>query len=301
MKLSIKILILFVVCVIIAVYYMRRTKTVYLVWRNLRPGTKSNGFGDKIRSAISTYQYCIDNNIRMVVDGTEDICGKFLKHVKSNEFHTIKDKEVNHIECPNSAEFCGFEDKLNKMLQTNDSVYISTNKCPKNDDCISFKPNILSKADKEFAKYLCEPQDFLKVEVEKTIQSLPANYGIQHFRFSDKVFDKDIDEHDPTFMDFFNILRNNYKRTDILLSNSTNFKRYAKQMLNIKTIDCDGEFCKVGHIGISQDPESVKTSFIEFYVITRAKYVRTTSKYDWVSNFIKWPCLVYDVPLIEHK
>jgi hypothetical protein len=187
------------------------------------------------------------------------------------------------------------------MFKHTNSLYIYTNKCPKNDDCITYKPNILSKQDKEFAKYLCEPQDFLRLEVEKTIQSLPVNYGIQHFRFLDTVFDKDIVERDPIFMKYFSILRNSYKRTDVLLSNSTNFKRYAKRMLNIKTIDCDGDLCAVGHIGNSQDPESVKTSFIEFYVITRAKYVRATSNYDWVSNFIKWPCLIYDVPIFVNK
>ena len=82
--------------------------------------------------------------------------------------------------------------------------------------------------------------------------------------------------------------------TDVLMSNSQNFKDYAKHMLEIHTIDAPG---KIGHIGNSTDYESVKFSFIEFYIITTAAYVKTTSSYDWVSNFIKWPCLVYDVPL----
>ena len=191
-------------------YYMRNTKTIYLVWRNLRPGGRSNGFGDKIRSAISTYQYCKDNSIRLVVDGTEDICGRFLKHVNSNE--VLQDKDVTVIECPNSAEDCHFEEQLNRMFKHTNSLYIYTNKCPKNDDCITYKPNILSKQDKEFAKYLCEPQDFLRLDVEKTIQSLPVNYGIQHFRFLDTVFDKDIDERDPIFMKYFSI--STYTRVD---------------------------------------------------------------------------------------
>ena len=304
MKLSIQVglaAILGIAVVVLAVMYFSKKKTVYLVWQNLRAGAKSNGFGDKIRAAIATYQYCRGRNIRLVIDGTEDICGKFLNNVKSSEYDTIRHEPITNIDCPNSSEYCGFDEKLDAMLAHKDAIFIYTNKCPKGDDCVSYKPNVLSKQEKEFAKFLCEPQDFLRDEIDRTIQTLPENYGIQHFRFSDKVFDKDIDEHDPMFIQFFNTLKNTYKRTDVLLSNSTNFKRYAKQMLNIKTIDCDGDECTVGHIGNSQDMESVKMSFIEFYVITKAKYVKTVSKYDWVSNFIKWPCVIYDIPLTENK
>ena len=80
-----------------------------------------------------------------------------------------------------------------------------------------------------------------------------------------------------------------------------NFKKYAKYKLNIKTVDCDGKLCKIEHIGKSTDYESVKSSFIEFYIISKAKYIKTISDYDWVSNFIKWPSLIYDVPLEIHK
>jgi hypothetical protein len=87
----------------------------------------------------------------------------------------------------------------------------------------------------------------------------------------------------------------------VLLSNSTNFKQYAKDMLNIKTVECNGGECKVEHIGQSDNYESVKSSFIEFYIISTAKYVKTLSTYGWVSNFIKWPSLIYDIPLEVHK
>lgn len=278
-----------------------RNKTIYLVWKNLIDKSKSNGFGDKIRSAIATYQFCRENNVRFVLDGTDDICGKFLKNITTNEYPLIKNKKVEHIECPNNSKSCNFEYKINKKLDKTSVIFISTNKCPNNDDCISYKKNILSRDDKLFARYICEPRVFLKEEVITKIKTLPRDYGIQHFRFNDTVFEKDIDENNSTFISFFNILESTYKPTDVLLSNSLNFKRYAKYKLNIKTVDCDGELCKIEHIGKSTDYESVKSSFIEFYIISKAKYIKTISDYDWVSNFIKWPSLIYDVPLEIHK
>jgi len=289
------------ICILLIYNSIYKNKTIYLVWRNLINKSNSNGFGDKLRSAIATYQFSRENNIRFVLDGTDDICGKFLKNITTYDYFLIKNKKVEHIECPNNSESCDFGSKINKKLNKSSVIFISTNKCPNNDDCISYKKNILSNDDKLFAKYICEPRNFLKEEIENKLKTLPKNYGIQHFRFNDSVFDNDIDVNDSKFISFYNILESTYKPTDVLLSNSLNFKRYAKNKLNIKTVDCDGKLCKIEHIGKSTDYESVKSSFIEFYIISKAKYIKTKSDYDWVSNFIKWPSLIYDVPLEIHK
>jgi hypothetical protein len=275
-------------------------KTLYLVWRS---GSASNGFGDKIRAVIATNQYCKKNNIRFVVDGTDDICAYFLKNIRSKkeDYDNIKDKEILVIGCDNINwnSDCNFEKRIEEEFVDKDNILIYTNKCPDGDDCVSYNPTILSEEDKEFAKHICEPTDDIKMEVDQTIKMLPKDYGILHFRFLDDIFSKDLDENDPIFIQFFNILKDNYSSTDILMSNSTNFKNYAKRNLEIKTIDCDGSECKVEHIGNSNDRESVKNSFIEFYIITNAKYIKTKSHYGWVSNFVKWPALIYDIPLQE--
>jgi hypothetical protein len=75
-------------------------KTVYLVWKNLKMQNLNaneeqlhrNGFGDKIRGALALHQFCVANKIPIIVDATEDICGRFLKNVKYNDF------EKNDIE-----------------------------------------------------------------------------------------------------------------------------------------------------------------------------------------------------------
>jgi hypothetical protein len=158
----------------------------------------------------------------------------------------------------------------------------------------------LSDDEKNFAKYICEPLDSLKIEIDEIIKELPENYGIQHFRFNDDVFSNDIEISNSTFIEYFNILKSNYKETDVLLSNSTNFKNFAKDNLNIKIINYKNNSSKISHIGFSDDYESVKNSFIDFFIVTKAKYIKSKSSYPWVSNFIKWPAIIYDINIEEN-
>ena len=259
-------------------------KTIYLIWRNLVSDETHHGFGDKLRGAITVYQYCKENGFQFSVDGTEDICGKFLKNVNSNSYNHIKDKHLILLTTEDSSDF---KNTISHELNNNNEIFIYTNISPTKE---------LSQEDKEFAKYISEPQDLLKTVVDEKINQLPQDYGIQHFRFSDDVFANDIQSHDSIFIEYFNILYANYQPTDILLSNSNNFKQYAKDKLGIKTIDCGDELCKVEHIGHSTDYESTKNSFIEYFIITKAKYIKGKSFYGGISNFVFWPSKIYDIP-----
>ena len=75
------------------------------------------------------------------------------------------------------------------------------------------------------------------------------------------------------------------------------YKKYAKQYLQIRTIECNHQECEVEHVATSNDYEKIKNSFVEFCIIANAKYIKTKSHYDWISNFAKWPALIYDIPL----
>jgi len=299
-------LIFTVVVAFTILYIYRKTfkntnaKTVYLVWQNLfNTDHQSSGFGDKIRGAIAINEFCRENNINFVVDGTDDISSKFLKNIKSSNYKTIKTKKLLSFPCDNNNNKC-FVDILNENLSKSDTLYIYTNKCPSKGTCETYSSDLLSHADKEFGRFLCEPTDSFKKDIDETLESLPLGYGIQHFRFNDKVFKNDIHVNDPEFIKYYNILQSTYKSSDVLLSNSNNFKHYAKNMLGIKTVDCDNEICKAGHTGNNNNYEDIKSTFIEFYVIANAKYGKTISSYPWVSNFVKWPALIYDVPLEIH-
>jgi len=298
------IIVIIFICIVVYRYSIIKEpleydKTVCLVWRNLTDKSYAHGLGDKVRGAIAINQYCRNNKMNFIIDGTDDICGKFLKNIHSDKYEIIRTKnDIKRCFHGDMKDCYSIIDKYD--FTKDDTMYIYTNECPKNDDCKTFNKDSISKEDKEFGKFICTPNDTFKNEIDTVIRSLPSGYGVQHFRFNDDVFNKDVSIEDSIFNEYYNILKNSYNPTDIILSNSNNFKQYANRMLGINVVKCEGVDCSIGHIGLSDSYEDIKPSFIEFYVIANARYIKTISVYPWVSNFVKWPALIYDVPLDVH-
>lgn len=262
-------------------------KTIYLVWRNKIENTDTDlGFGDKLRGSIFLYQYCKKHKINLKIDATHDICSDFLKNVVSPEYDiSIKDEPLTMLfDFMNKQEI---DKKINNGLKYKNTIHVFSNCIPteyfENDDI-------------EFAKFICEPKHELNIDINEKMRDLPSNFGIKHFRFDDKVFENDVDSNDNLFKKYFDILKSNYKSTDILFTNSNNFKEYAKKKLKIQTIDCNNELCKIEHIGMSTDKQAVKNSFIEFFIIAKSAYVKSFTCYVWPSNFVKWPAKMHNVP-----
>ena len=302
MKLSLKhIVLVLILCFFVTIFFLhsfsylyQRTKeafldtnyekTIYLIWRNKTENSTTNyGFGDKLRGAIFLHQYCKKNKINLKIDATDDICSDFLKNVVSDDYSAIKEKPT--ISLGDETKEDVYE-KIEKELHNNDTIYVFSNGWP--DD--------LDNDDISFGKFICEPKEFLNLEINEKIRDLPLHFGIQHFRFNDRIFENDVDSNDKLFSKYFDILKSSYKPTDVLFSNSNNFKKYAKEQLGIKTIDCNSAMCKIQHIGKSTDNESVKNSFIEFFIISRSSYVKSHTCYYWPSNFVHWPYKIYNIP-----
>jgi len=259
-------------------------KTIYLIWRNkIKDSNTNSGFGDKLRGAIFLYQYCKENNINLKIDATDDICSDYLKNIKSDNYEVIKNKPILNYKDQDKPQII---QKITDEISNTNTIYVFLNTWPNDlsDDC------------KEFAKYICKPTDSLKNDIQDKLNNIPDSYGIKHFRFNDDVFKNDLNESDKLFQKYFELLKSDYKESDILITNSNNFKQYSRDNLNIKTIDCDDELCKIEHIGESTNSESVKNSFIEFFIISKAKYIKSHTCYSWPSNFVNWPAKIYDIP-----
>jgi len=266
------------------------SKTIYLIWRNMSPipGNDAThaGFGDKVRGAIALYQYCRTNKVNLKIDIRQDTSHHVLK-LQSAEPKYEKNELLDI-----GGDLTHITNKLNDLLSDKKVIYCG---------CSGY-PDKLTEEDKSFAKYLLELTPKFQKEVDVIVGGLPIGYGIKHYRFKDDIFDKDgLDMSNETFALCFNHLKKTYKETDVLMTNSSSFKKYAIEQLKIKTIECDGsaEECKISHIGMNSDYKSSKFSYIEFFCICRASYIYTYSEYEWVSGFVQWPSNIFDIPISQ--
>lgn len=261
-------------------------KTIYLIWRNMMPVAGNDathaGFGDKIRGAIALYQYCRINSVNLKIDIRQDTSHYYLK------FPSIETKYNDNEFRDIGGDFTTATNTFNTLLSDKSDIYCG---------CSAY-PTEITNEDKSFAKYLLELTPEFKKEVDAIVESkLPNGYGIKHYRFKDELISQDMSN--EIFSLCFNNLKNTYKETDVLMTNSMSFKKYVMENLKIKIIDCSGsaEECNIAHIGTTRDFKSSKFSYIEFFCICRATYIDTYSEYGSTSGFVQWPATVFDIPI----
>jgi hypothetical protein len=263
-------------------------KTIYLIWRNMSPipGNDAThaGFGDKIRGAIALYQYCRINQVNLKIDIHQDTSQHYLN------FPSVETKYNDHELHDIGGDFTTMTNTLNELLTNQKKVYCGC----------SVYPGKLTNEDKVFAKHLLEPTPKFKKDIDARVATLPPSYGIKHYRFKDELEGQDISN--ETFFRCFNNLKSTLKETDVLMTNSSSFRKYAVENLKIKIVECkesEEETCNIAHIGMTPDYKSSKFSYIEFFCICRAKYIDSYSEYAWVSGFVQWPSSIFDIPISQ--
>lgn len=252
-------------------------KTVYIVWNDI---VNKQGLGDKIRGTIAIYQYCRSNNIKCIFDASLSGFGQFLKNSNSNNPNLNIDTEIVSVLNIYDDEFA-IKKLIDNELKNKDTAYVFCNLFPKTP---------LSSEDLEFLNYMMEPIDDLKYKVDNIKNELMDNYTIQHFRFKDGT-DPDINK----MIECYQLLEKTYKETDILMSNSIIFRNYILARKQIKTIKFDN--CKELHVGYNNSSDIIEFTLIEYYIITKSKFIHTYSEYGWVSAFIYYPSKFYNIPI----
>ena len=254
-------------------------KTICIVWRN-KKNENQRGFGDLMRGAIYVYQYCKKNNINFKIDASQDVCGDYL--INTNNIYY---NDTDNIIVANDNDYDNFDKNVNEAFQNTDIVFVFS----------SLINNEMDQDDKEFAKKLCEPTDSLRIDILEEIQKLPKDYGIQHMRFSDDIFLNNDTYNIERFEQILNKIRSTYKPTDVLITNSNNFKKYANEKINIQCIEY-GEKSKLTHIGYNTNSEDVKYSFIDLIIICNSKYINAYNENGGVTGFSYLPSQIYDIP-----
>lgn len=235
------------------------------------------GFGDNIRGLITILQIQKILKFDLEIDFSHHVFGNFFIHSGTN----LQSEYKQYMFCDehNRNDFLMHE--IMNVIEMN-NVTISTNSYP-----------ILEEIDKDIKTYLKKLFE-LKPEVNEYLMSkiskLPKEYNLFHYRLGDHVLIHNDEINNDVFLQNF---RKNIKENAVVISDSLSFKQcifdYYKNdvgvFLNTPT-----------HTNNNQ--QNIDT-LVDFFLITHAKTINSYSYYLWISNFVFWPSIVYDIPLFK--
>ena len=261
-------------------------KTIIQVWTqncsNLRRNNYDNywGIGDLIRGTIKLYQLSKKMNFQLIVNIKHHPISNFLKQTYI-EHEDLITQNINNILfiTPNNVE-----DYINNS--SDNIIYFLTN-----DLC---DENNISEDCKNFIKDILKPNDELYNNINSIIQSKEPHYEILHLRTGDVYIKEGLMEISNVNR-IYKIIDNNYKNSDFVMCDSSNFKyqlKHNRPKINILELD-------IGHIGYETDLNKIKNSLIEFFIITYSNKIKTFSVYGWISGYVYWISKIYNIELIS--
>jgi len=253
------------------------------------------GFGDNLRGLISVMQILNDLNKMqekiyiLHIDFSKSKISKFIKqHPTKNE--TESTDEFVRIYGDDKRYHLHIEHFL--LNTPAKCVTIHSNLMP---DMDNITPEI-----KKNIKELFVFQEYFYKKLDEYLQQLPEVYNLYHFRFGDSVLvTQNSDEND--IFSKLNIFQKEHSGDScLIISDSLVFKQkifdlYANKkvyvFLNRPTHTYDENTNEIDDMDV----------FIDFMFISKASNLYCYSNYSWISNFVLWTSMVYDVPLHNIK
>jgi hypothetical protein len=273
-----------------------------MVWLKTDSGMHPNGFiksyglGDILRGTIYLHQMSVKFGFNFIVDIRPHPISQHLI-VNKHSLMEYVDANMNNIKIINCDETADrFHYIYNASLHISDPLLICTNMfCNENlsSDCKHFMKQLLT-PNKNFSEYLNEKT--------RSYSILSSPYSIIHFRLGDSEFLTKNQTDCSTLNETVNILKKYAESTDILMTDSFRFKQYLVDnkinvaMFNTRPLHL-GEFLTV----FTEVGDSFKETLYEFFTLSTASKIKTYSVYGWVSGFVKFSSLIYDVPLTNLK
>ena len=269
------------------------TKTIIHVWTQEfleLDGSQSKeffGFGDLIRCSIELYKLCKCMNYNFIVDISLHPISQFYNEYKHEYSELIlKNKdEIYHISPNIMLRF------ISKEIKKKDVIYFISNFCSSLSNPKFGETEIETKERTDYFKKIFTPnEEFMNYINENYKDILNKNYKILHYRLEENYL---LNKCQDDFDKFYKHLVNNYNDNYIFICNSTEFKKYIKNKnKNIKIID--NEVC---HIGKCKNKELLKYILSELYILSKSKYIKSFSVYEWISGFVNHISKLYDIPL----
>lgn len=276
-------------------------KTVIMVWSKTDSGTHSNGsiktygFGDLLRGTIYLHQQSVDFGFNFIVDIRLHPISKCLIMKKHDHMEYVN-ANMNKIQIVNCHEPYKFNIVYNASLRNDEPLLICTNMFCNNElstDCKQFMRKLLTQ-NESFKNYISQ---------QNALYNVSSPYSIMHIRLGDDEFFENKTANVHNIAAATKLIKEHAVPTDILMSNSFRFKEYVRSlnvnvtMFNTRPVHL-GELSTIFRKNIA---DSFKETLYEFFTLGNASEIKTYSVYEWVSGFVKFASIIYDIPLIDLK
>jgi len=255
-----------------------------------------SGIGDNIRGLISLLQIKeiikTEKQFNIFVDYSESKIVKYLKHRLPDNILKLKEGVETHFLY--IADKTVYGGRLSEYLlnATSDVVSINTNGLPDSDN--------ITEEIKDFIHKILEFSDEFNGIFLKSLREVPADFNVYHYRFGDERFQADTEDTllNKKFAEFDAI---HNKKPCLVISDSLLFKQKIYELYRNDVV-----FVFLNEPTHNRDDKNAKVVddcviFIDFFLISRAKFIYTYSSYDWVSNFSLWTSYIYNIPLYDLK
>jgi hypothetical protein len=265
------------------------TKTVIMVWTP----TYHQGLGDVLRGTIFLHQMSVKHGFKFIVDIQLHPISQHLI-IRAHDHMEYVRENANEIQIMDQFTPL-FHPIYTASLSNPEPLLICTNAyC---DDNISMEC-------KQFMKTLLTPNERFTnyMHEQNALHNVLAPYSILHIRLSDDEFSELEINADSisTMNDATQIVMVHAEPSDILLSNSFRLKQHLKsENVNVTTLTTRPVHFR--SVSTFDEADSFKETLYEFFILTEASKIKTHSVYGWISGFVKFAGLIYDVQLIDLK
>ena len=234
------------------------------------------GLGDLIRASIKLFVLSKTLNYRLIVDLQLHPVSQFLE-INNHEYSEQVLFNRNNIDY---VCYGALDDYINSK---DDIMYIFTN---------DFYEGDITDEIKIFIKQIFTPTKIFLNYIEQRIYIIPYPfYDILHYRLNDDEFlNKTTTVNHCKMVEH---LKLNIESNDILITDTKTFKELVFHN-KIPVFMFETKIC---HLGLSTDYDAIRDTLFEFFLITKARKIRSYCKIHKMSGFVKWVSKIYDIPV----
>jgi hypothetical protein len=249
------------------------------------------GFGDNIRGLISIKQIQKILNFELIIDFNNHAFKDFLNYntpsyenVQKHMDYMFYDESVYHSNIINDLQHY-------KNISLN-CISISTNAFPE----INKIDNEIKLFIKDILALKPKYDEYFKIR----FNNLPNEYNLFHYRFGDDYLIEKKEFNNKLYLHNFLI---NKKENSLVISDSLSFKIKIHDICindDVFVYMNNPYHTKVMNNDTIQNNINLDT-LCDFMLMKNAKSIYCYSQYNWISNFILWTSIIYDIPLNNLK